>query len=306
MKIRYAIVGTGAIGGFYGGMLAKAGNDVHFLFHNDYDFVSKNGLKVDSFLGNFHLSQIHAYRTAQEMPACDVVLVCLKTTNNPILKEILPPLLHSGSCVILVQNGLNIERDLAAGFPDLSIAGAMAFICSNRVGKGHIVHLDYGKITFGTFQGDNEKLLQQVCHDFMIAGVPAEFSGNLSLSRWKKLVWNIPYNGLCVVMNTSTEQLMNYPETHELVRNLMTEVVGAANACGVPVSEEFVNEMLDATSIMKPYAPSMKLDYDHRRPLEIGAIYSAPLEEAFRHGFEMPKVRMLEQQLKFIQASFLK
>jgi 2-dehydropantoate 2-reductase len=306
MRLKYAIVGSGALGGFYGGMLANAGNDVHFLFHNDFDFVLKNGLRIDSVLGNFHLKNINAYQSTNEMPKCDVVLVCLKTTNNSILKAILPPLLHEKTCVILVQNGFGIEEELAESFPGISIAGGMAFICSNKTGAGHIVHLDYGKITIGSFQGENSELINNICHDFINARVPAEFSEDLKKSRWKKLVWNIPYNGLCVALNTTTEKLMNNNKTFELVRDLMFEVVYAANGCGVKIDEDFVVEMLNSTRIMKPYAPSMKLDFDFKRPLEIGAIYSAPLAEASRHGIKMPKVAMLEQQLHFIQDSYLK
>lgn len=303
-RLKYAIVGTGALGGFYGGMLAHAGNDVHFLFHSDYDFVCKNGLKIDSVTGNFHLENINAYHSTYQMPKCDVVLVCLKTTNNEVLKKILPPLLHARTCVIMVQNGLNIEADLAALFPNLSIAGAMAFICSNKIGEGHIAHLDYGKITIGSFQGENKELIRQVCNDFIASNVPAEYSDNLKESRWQKLVWNIPYNGLCVVLNATTKQLMNHTKTHELVRDLMFEVIGAAKACGVQMEEGFVKAMLDSTSVMEPYAPSMKLDFDFKRPLEIGAIYSAPLAEARRNGLDMPKVKMLQQQLQFIQDGY--
>jgi len=303
-RLKYAVVGTGALGGFYGGMLAHAGNDVHFLFHSDYDFVCKNGLKIDSVSGNFHLQNINTYHSTDQMPKCDVVLVCLKTTNNEVLKKILPPLLHSNTCVIMVQNGLNIEADLAKSFPNLSIAGAMAFICSNKIGEGHIAHLDYGKITIGSFQGENKELLRQVCNDFIASNVPAEFSDNLKESRWQKLVWNIPYNGLCVVLNTTTEKLMIYPEAYELVRDLMLEVIGGAKACGVQIDEGLVQVMLDSTGTMEPYAPSMKLDFDYKRPLEIGAIYSAPLAEASSKGFDMPKVKMLEQQLQFIQDSY--
>jgi 2-dehydropantoate 2-reductase len=305
-KLRYAIIGAGALGGFYGGMLVNAGNDVHFLFHNDYDFVRKNGLKIDSVLGNFHFKNLNVYHSSDQMPACDVVLVCLKTTNNGILKKVLLPLLHNETCVILLQNGLNNEENLAESFPDLSIAGGMAFICSNKVGEGHINHLDYGKVTLGSYQGENTELLKQVCSDFIAAHVPAEFSANLKESRWKKLVWNIPYNGLCVVLNTTTEQLMKHSETFELVRDLMYEVVGGASSCGVTIGKNFVREMLDSTHIMKPYAPSMKLDFDFKRPMEIGAIYSAPLAEARNKGFNMYKVAMLEQQLQFIQNSYLK
>ena len=195
---------------------------------------------------------------------------------------------------------------MATSFPNLSIAGGLAFICSNKVREGHIVHLDYGEITIGSFQGENKELLEHVCNDFITANIPSKFSSNLKESRWKKLVWNIPYNGLCVALNTTTEQLMNHPKTYELVRDLMFEVIHAANVCGVQIDENFVQKMLDSTLLMKPYAPSMKLDFDFKRPLEIEAIYSAPLTEARCKGFDMPKVMMLEQQLRFIQDSYLK
>jgi len=305
-NLKYAVIGTGALGGFYGGMLAHAGADVHFLFHSDYDFVRENGLQIDSVQGDFHLSKINAYNSTNQMPKCDVVLVCLKTTNNKYLKELLKPILHKDTCIVLIQNGIGIEENLAKDFPDSSIAGGLAFICSNKTGAGHISHLDYGKLTIGYFQGENMKLMKQICTDFEAANIPAEFSDNLLESRWKKLVWNIPYNGMCVVLNTTTERLMKNPKTYELIRDLMMEVIGAANACGAPIGEGFVKAMLDSTLKMKPYAPSMKLDYDFKRPLEIDAIYSATLAAARLAGFEMPKVAMLEQQLHFIEDSYSK
>jgi len=305
-NLKYAVIGTGALGGFYGGMLAHAGSDVHFLFHSDYDFVCKNGLKIDSVLGDFHLDKVNAYKSSDQMPQCDVVLVCLKTTNNEMLNQILPPLLHEKTMVVLIQNGLGIEAELADHFPNLSIAGGLGFICSNKMGPGHIAHLDFGQITIGSFQGENETLIKKVLSDFEKANVPAVFAENLNLARWKKLVWNIPYNGMCVVLNTTTESLMENQKTYDLMHDIMLEVMGAAQACGEELGEGFAKAMLDSTSRMKPYAPSMKLDFDFKRALEIKAIYSSPLAEARKAGFDMPKVAMLEQQLHFIQDGYLK
>ena len=154
MNLKYAIVGSGAIGGYYGGRLASAGCDVHFLFHSDYDYVATNGLKVDSVNGNFVINPINAYKSTADMPKCDVVLVGLKSTQNHLLPQLLPPLLESSTLVVLVQNGLGLEGQLAEALPNQPIAGAAAFICSSRVGKGHILHADYGAITVGMYQGD--------------------------------------------------------------------------------------------------------------------------------------------------------
>lgn len=308
MSLKYAIIGTGAIGGYYGGMLAKAGKDVHFLLHSDYEHVKRNGLKVDSIGGNFHLNPVKVYDRSFGMPLCDIVLVCLKSTNNAILEDLLPPLLHENTLVVLIQNGLGLEADLADKFSPLkNIAGAMAFICSNKIGPGHIAHLDQGNINLGLYKGDLS-LLESVNADFREAGVKS-YIVDLEPARWKKLVWNIPYNGMTVVLNTTTDKLMKHPSSRQLIYELMLEVVRAANKVGegrFSLPESFADSMMETTDRMTPYSPSMKLDYDNKRSLEIEYIYSRPVAEALAVGFEMSKVSMLEKQLRFIQSQYLK
>jgi 2-dehydropantoate 2-reductase len=302
MAIRYGIIGTGALGGFYGGMLANAGQKVHFLFRSDYEYVRKHGLRVDSVNGDFHLPELNAYHNPQEMPLCDVVLVCLKTTGNHHLPELLKSVLHPKSVVVMLQNGLGVEEDLSAQMPELAIAGGLAFICSNKIGPGHIQHLDFGKLIVGSYNVPDPEILKQLVDDFQSSGIHSELSTDLKFSRWQKLVWNIPFNGMTVVLNTTTDRLMSNDQTRELSKELMLEVIHGANACGVPLKESVAQQMIDMTVKMKPYAPSMKLDYDHRRAMEIEYIYSKPLEMARNAGFEMHKVSMLEKQLRFIQA----
>ncbi len=301
MKLKYGIVGVGGIGGYYGGKLALNGEDVHFLFHSDYEFVKKHGLRVDSVKGDFVLPQVNAYSQPNEMPSCDVVIVCLKTTSNHLLKEILPPLLHENTLVILIQNGLGVEEDVQKEFPAMKIAGGLAFICSAKIGPGHISHQDYGALNIGSYSCSDTQLLEQVAKDFNDSRVKTNLV-DLQSARWKKLMWNIPYNGLTVVLNGTTDKLTQHPATRNLLRKMMVEVVEASAAIGVkePLSEDAVEQMLKMTEAMTPYSPSMKLDYDFHRPLEIEYIYSRPLQEARKHGVEMPSVAMLEEQLRFL------
>ena len=126
--MKYAIIGTGAIGGYYGGKLAKAGNEVHFLLHTDYEYVKENGLQVDSCDGSFHLDQVNAYQTTADIPPCDVILVCLKSTNEHLLRNLLPPMLHENTVVVLIQNGIGLESDLQDLFPTLQIVAGLYFI----------------------------------------------------------------------------------------------------------------------------------------------------------------------------------
>lgn len=307
MSLKYAVIGTGAIGGYYGGKLANAGQEVHFLFHSDYEYVKQHGLRVDSVNGNFHLSSVHAYRKTTDMPKCDVVLVGLKSTNNHLLKELLPPLLHKDTLVILIQNGLGLEEDLQKDLPELKIAGGLAFICSNKIAKGHITHLDYGKLNIGSYSSSDSDLINTVVSDFQKAGVDAN-SVELKDARWMKLVWNIPYNGMTVVLNTTTNMLMENRVTERLMHEMMLEVIRAANHTGLTqnIDESYADQMLEMTRHMTPYAPSMKLDYNARRPLEIEYIYSRPIEVAEKAGYDMTRVAMLEKQLKFIQSQFQK
>ena len=302
MAIKYGVIGTGALGGFYGGKLANAGQEVHFLFRSDYEYVRKKGLQVDSVNGDFRLSKVNAYQTTRQMPVCDVILVCMKTTGNHLLPEMIRSLIHPRSVVILLQNGLGLEDDLAAQLPDVEIAGGLAFICSNKVGPGHIQHLDYGKLIIGSYNLIDSEILKQVVVDFQSAGIQSEMATDLRFARWQKLVWNIPFNGMTVVLNTTTDRLMANVSTRELAVEMMLEVIHGANRCGIPLKESFAQQMIGMTVEMKPYAPSMKLDFDAHRPMEIGYIYSNPIKTAHEAGFEMHKVSMLEKQLRFIEA----
>jgi 2-dehydropantoate 2-reductase len=302
MAIRYGIIGTGALGGFYGGMLAKAGQEVHFLLRSDFDYIQKHGLRVDSILGDFHLAKVNAYKNPADMPKCDVILVCLKTTGNHHLPEMLRPVVHPDSVVVLLQNGLGLEEDLANQLPDVMFAGGLAFICSNKIGPGHIHHLDYGKLNIASFNVADQAVLSHVVTDFQQAGIHADLLPDLKFARWQKLVWNIPFNGMTVVLNTTTDRIMANESTRELSKELMLEVIRGASACGVPLKESLAQQMIDMTIKMKPYAPSMKLDFDNRRPMEIEYIYSKPIEVARKAGFEMHKISMLEKQLRFIQS----
>lgn len=306
MSLKYAVIGSGAIGGYYGGKLAKAGKDVNFLFHSDYQYVKAHGLKVDSINGNFEIKPIQAYKQTNDMPQCDVVFVCLKTTNNSLLKTLLPPLLHKNTIVILIQNGLGLEEDLAKDFPELQIAGAMAFICSSKIGQGHINHQDQGSINIGSYSCKDMSILDQVNSDFCNSEVDSHIV-DLEMARWKKLIWNIPYNGLAVVLNTTTDALMKNPGSRSLIHDLMLEVIRGANHVGkgkFQLEESLADAMMKTTDRMAPYSPSMKLDFDNKRPLEIEYIYSRPITQALDAGYQMNRTSMLAKQLGFIQDTY--
>lgn len=299
--MRYAVIGTGAIGGYYGSQLMRAGNEVNFLLHTDYEYVKENGLQIDSCNGSFHLDNVNAYRSTADMPEVDVVLVCLKSTREHLLKEMLPPLIKNNPLVVLIQNGIGLEDDLQAAFPELQIAAGLAFICSGKVGPGHIDHQCYGSINIGNFSCHDESLMTHFVEELRVAGIEANPVEYLE-ARWKKAVWNMPFNGMTVALNTTTDKLLENPSTRQLIRDQMMEVVGASKALGVKgIDETFVEKMIQMTDEMTPYKPSMKLDYDFHRPMEIDYLYTKGIHQAKEAGYTMHKLEMLEQELRFLE-----
>lgn len=295
----------GAIGGFYGAKLAHAGKEVHFLSHSDYQYVKERGLQVDSCDGSFHLPQINAYGAASDMPKCDVVLVGLKTVNNHLLPELLPPLLKEDTLVVLIQNGIGVEEDVQKIFPEVQLAAGLALICSAKTGPGRVNHQCYGYINIGNYSCKQQEKIDEVVDDFRKAGVDANEVEYLE-ARWKKAVWNMPFNGMTVALNTQTDILLQHPSTLQLIKDQMMEVIEAAQACGVKnIDESFAEKMIYNTVHMTPYSPSMKLDFDFKRPMEINYIYTRPIEKAREAGYQMRKLEMLEQELRFLESKRL-
>ena len=300
--MKYGIIGTGAIGGYYGAKLAHAGQEVHFLLHSDYEYVKQHGLQVDSCDGSFHLDDVNAYQRPEDMPVCDVVLVCLKSVNNSKLLALLPPLLHDRTLVVLIQNGIGVEEDVQKMFPNVQLAAGLAFICSAKTQPGIVSHQCYGSINLADYSCRDEALIQAVVDEFREAGIETGLV-EYHEARWKKAVWNMPFNGMTVALHTQTDLLLKNKSTRQLIREQMMEVVTTAQHLGVKnIDESFVDKMIEMTDAMIPYSPSMRLDYDFHRPMEIYYIYSRPLEIAREAGSRMPKLEMLEAELRFLEA----
>ena len=301
----FAILGSGALGGLYGGMLAKAGYEVHFLLRSDYAHVAERGWKIESHYGDFDLPQVHAHRTPETMPPCDVTIVSLKTTQNANLGELLSHPTSGGGIVLVLQNGLDIEADSAAIVGPDRVLGGCCFLCSNKVGPGHIRHIDCGKIAFGEYDVETPHVserAQKLCDAMVHAGIEAVVESDLRLVRWRKLMWNIPFNGLSVVLNASTKDLVDDSSALALAEEIIREVHQAASHCGAEIPEPVIQRTIDVTKDMEPYDSSMRIDFLNRRPMEVESIFGNPVRAARGRGFQMPRVEMLYQQLKFIDA----
>jgi len=309
---RIGIIGTGAIGGYYGVMLARAGFDVHFLLRSEFAAVAENGLHIDSAVhGPLHLSAVQAYSQAADMPPCDWLLVGAKTTSNANLAPLIAQAAAPGAKVLVLQNGLEVEDELRTLLPDaLHLLGGLCFICVHRAGPGAIVHQALGAVNIGYHSGPlqhdataRQALVEEGAGLFQRAGIESQAMANLQQARWQKLVWNVPYNGLSVLLRASTTPLMSDDNSRELVQALMAEVVRGAQACGYELPTGYAEHLFKVTEKMPDYWPSMYHDFVHKRALELDAVYVRPLAAARAAGCELPKIQALYQSLAFIDAN---
>jgi 2-dehydropantoate 2-reductase len=301
--MRIAIVGAGALGLYYGALLQRSGQDVHFLLRRDFEAVSRKGLKVFSINGDFELPSVQAYRTPQEIGPVDLVLVGLKTFANDRYAELITSLVGAGTQILTLQNGLGNEEALAELFGAERIIGGVAFLCSNRGEPGEVHHLAAGRIILGEHQRIDPQRVEHLASMFARAGVECRATDDLRRARWEKLVWNIPFNGLCALLQQPVDRLLAVPATKRLVREIMLEVIRAANLQDLSraIPEGYADSMLEFTDNMGVYKPSMQIDREEGRQLEIAAIFRIPLEFGSSRGRALPPVEMLATLLEQVQ-----
>jgi len=299
--MRIAIIGAGALGLYYGALLQRAGHELHFLLRSDYEAIVRDGLQVYSPNGDFRLPEVKGYKSTEEMGEVDLVLIGLKTTANAQMCHFVKPLVRRGVPILTLQNGLGNEEILAEAFGPDDILGGTAFLCSNRGKSGEVRHLDYGPITIGSHTGGHSDLLPKLAKLFANAGIPCTVTSNLKQTRWQKLVWNIPFNGLCAHCLVTTSLLLENHGMRMLVQQLMLEVIAAANADlgGTFIAQEFADQMIASTQKMADYRPSMMVDREEGRALEIEAIYRIPLLRGEATGIAMSRTAMLADLLTF-------
>ncbi len=298
--MRIAIVGAGALGLYYGALLQRSGEEVHFLLRRDYEAICRDGLSVVSVDGDFRLRPVRGFRDPADIGPADLVLIGLKTFANEQMNRLVAPLVAAGTTLLTLQNGLGNEETLSEAFPPEQIMGGVAFLCANRGAPGTVRHLGQGAIRIGAYATGSAGRAAQIAGVFRRAGVDCELVDDLRKARWEKLVWNIPFNGLCALTGKTVTELLAHPPSRQLAIDIMREVVAAANAqeLSAPIDgAPFIARMIAATEGMDGYKPSMMIDRLEGRPLELASIYARPLALAADKGVATPRIGMLHALL---------
>ena len=303
-NLRIAVVGAGAIGSYYGGKLAHFGRDVHFLMRSDLATVRRSGIRIRSKLGNIHVAKVNCYDSTAEIGACDLVIIALKATANADLLQLLPPLLHETTMLLTLQNGLGNEEFLAANFGGERVLGGLCFVGLNRVAPGTIEHYEGGRIMLAEYSGYPKPRTHDIAWEFKRCGVVCTVAENLGFERWRKLVWNIPFNGLAVTGGgIDTAAILRDDRLRAAALTLMDEVIAGANACGFALPTAVALKQMKATEMMRAYKPSTLIDFEGGKPMEIEAIWGEPLRRATEAGAQMPALTSMYAQLKELEVT---
>jgi 2-dehydropantoate 2-reductase len=293
-----AVVGSGALGSYYGAKLARQGADVRFLMRADLDAVQRDGLTIRE-KGEEWRVPAKAFGSTTEIGPVDLVVIGLKTTANEELERLIPPLLHEGTLLLTLQNGLGNEELLARHWGAERVLGGLCFVCLNRVAPGVIEHYGHGTLSLGEFRRAPMDRTQAIGGMFSDAGVETHVVENLVTERWRKLVWNIPFNGLSIATGGRTcDLLLADAGLKAQLRALMLETIASAGALGHAIPESFADYQIERTYSMGAYKPSSMIDWQLGRAVEVESIWGEPWRQGSAADVALPRLELLYQLLR--------
>jgi 2-dehydropantoate 2-reductase len=243
---------------------------------------------------------LHAHASTESIGVCDWVIIASKATANSILPDLIRPLVGDHTGLLTLQNGMGNAENLADAFGcDRTILAGLCFTCINRTSPHVIESLLPGYIQFGELAKPLSEGGREMVQAFQSAGVRVRESESLDEALWRKLCWNIPFNGLAIAGGgITTDLILADPVLSQRARDLMLEVQAGAQAHKIEIEDSFLDRQFELTESMGPYKPSSLIDFLDGKPVEIDAIWGEALRRGEAKGVEMPELKKLDQQLR--------
>ena len=299
MSRTVAIVGTGAVGGWYAGLLALAGHRVRCLARRDAEVLAREGLTLRSADGERRVRLDAVSRDPADLGTSEVVVVAGKATANRELPALAARLAAPGATLVTLQNGMGNAEALAAVADAGRVVAGLCFVCINRTAPGLVENSLPGHVRLAAAEGPAGPRVRDVASLLSGAGVDARAEDSLESVLWRKLCWNIPFNGLSIAAGgLTTDRILADAALRDRALRLMLEVRAAAEARGVPFGMDHVGRQFAVTEGMGPYRTSSLIDYAEGREVEVDPIWRIPLARGTQAGAAMPELARLLAEIE--------
>jgi 2-dehydropantoate 2-reductase len=301
-----ALVGPGAVGLYYGGLLAQSGATLHVLARSDATALREDGIQVrmmdpqaGGLIATHGVTPASVEREAAMIGTVDCVIIAAKATVNSDVLSSLQALVKPGRTVLLtLQNGMGNAEFFADHFPENPVLAGLCFVCVTRTAPGVVENYLPGRVEIGSLQERYPEAAMRVVAAFVEAGIQCQQSAVLDFALWRKLCWNVPFNGLAIVAGgMTTDLILADSELVRRARRLMKELQATAALCGHVITDSFLQGQLDVTEKMGAYQPSSLIDFLDGRAVEVEAIFGEPLRRGQSMGLAMPELSKLYAEL---------
>ena len=288
--MRIAVMGAGGVGGYFGGILARADNDVTLIARGAHlEAIRAGGLQVKSPQGDFGV-KVEATDEPRRVGPVELVVMTLKTYQTEVAVPSLEPLVGEHTCLLTLQNGVDSYRVLARAMGEDRVLPAATYIACQVESPGVIRHLgDPGRIVFGEIDGQQTPRAQLILETFQAAGIPMELSADVVKELWTKSVFVTTLAGTTTSARASISRLLQHSESRDMVLSAMKEIEAVARASGVKLDADVVDKTMQyvETSAKNMYA-SMHIDVEKGRPLELDAMTGAVVRIGHQMGVPTP------------------
>jgi len=302
-KIRVAVLGAGAVGCFFGGMLARAGHDVTLIGRPVHvDAIRKAGLHFEGLAFDERIA-LAASTEAQAVRGARLVLFCVKSTDTESAAAQIAPWLDAGSVVLSLQNGVDNAERIQALVPRPVLA-AVVYVATEMAGPGHLKHHGRGDLVIGALgeQAPLADTLRQVQQWFAQAGVPVTISANVAGELWTKLVVNCAYNAISAIAQLPYGTMIEGAGIREVMRDVVGEALAVAAARGVATDPDLLAKVYRIAEAMPTQYSSTAQDLARGRATEIDHLNGYLVRQGDALGIPVPANRALHALVKLLEA----
>ena len=295
-SLNVAVMGAGAVGCYYGGMLARAGHHVTLIARPQHvEAVERNGLRMQTTTFDEHV-RLAAGTDASAAQGADLVLFCVKSLDTESAGAELRPYLSPGVLLLTLQNGVDNADRLRAVLPQHTVAAAVVYVATEMAGPGHVKHHGRGELVI-----EPSSHSETVSQALIAAGVPTDISGNVRGELWAKLILNCAYNAVSAIAQLPYGKTVAGEGVTDVMRDVVAECLAVAKADGVQVAGDVDAAIRKIADTMPTQFSSTAQDLARGKRSEIDYLNGLIVRRGEALGIATPANRVLWALVKLME-----